>query len=98
MKIDDMMQKVSPIAVNEVADKKPLPEPIHKDILQSPAQDRVNISQTSTRMNNAMTIDDAKSVRSDRVAMLKSLIESGEYHVSGQAVAEKMLAMRQRSY
>ncbi|GGC07815.1 hypothetical protein GCM10011352_37650 [Marinobacterium zhoushanense] len=56
--------------------------------------DTVKISETALAIHNAIQNgDDEPEVNSDRVAALKSAIESGEYKVDAERVAKGMLAI-----
>jgi negative regulator of flagellin synthesis FlgM len=64
------------------------PEPAKK----AAESDRLAISQTATTINEAASsANDADQFRADRVAELKSKVESGSYSVNSRDVAEKML-------
>jgi len=55
--------------------------------------DTVNISETAMAIHNAIQNSDGEpEVNSERVAELKSAIDSGEYKVDAERVAKGMLA------
>lgn len=97
MKIDDVLQKVLSLCRNEGADKIIETDRKTSKIRLSPAEDTVDISSTIQRLTTAMSYDDLRPVRTDKVAFIRSLIESGEYDVSGWDVAEKMVAMANKN-
>jgi flagellar biosynthesis anti-sigma factor FlgM len=92
MKIDDALQKVLSLLPNEGSDKKNVSEQnLYNSKLLQPG-DTVELSSTIRSLAKAMSFDVVQPVRMDRVVMLKSLIDSGDYNVSGRDVAEKMVA------
>jgi flagellar biosynthesis anti-sigma factor FlgM len=93
MKIDDVLQKMLSLCRNEGADKITETDRKTSNIQLSSAEDTVAISSTIQRLTSAMSYDDLRPVRTDKVIYFRSLIESGGYDVSGWDVAEKMVAM-----
>jgi flagellar biosynthesis anti-sigma factor FlgM len=92
MKIDDALQKVLSLLPNEVSDKKTVPEQTLNNLQRSQPGDTVEISSTIRSLAKAMSFDVVQPVRMERIAMLKSVIESGDYEISGRDIAEKMVA------
>ncbi len=92
MKVDNILQKEIPALRNEVTDKKNGAVD-NKESSASSTNDRVTISSLINYLNQSMTSERADHERSNKVRELKSIVESGKYTVSGQAVAEKMLSL-----
>jgi negative regulator of flagellin synthesis FlgM len=93
MKIEEVHQKISALLRNEGADKNKGAERKSNNETSDATGDTVAISSTIRRLNLAMSFDEVQPVRMERIAMLKSLIQSGEYNVDGRDVAEKMVAL-----
>jgi flagellar biosynthesis anti-sigma factor FlgM len=92
MKVEEVHRKMMALLRNEGSDKKDVPEGKSGNAQSSSPGDTVAISGTIRRMANAMSFDEVRPVRMERVTMLKSLIQSGEYNVDGRDVAAKMVA------
>jgi flagellar biosynthesis anti-sigma factor FlgM len=92
MKVDDALQKVLSLLPNEGSDKKNVSEQILNTTQRSQPGDTVELSSTIRSLAKAMSFDVVQPVRTDRVVMLRSLIQSGDYNVSGRDIAEKMVA------
>lgn len=92
MKIDEALQKVLSLLPNEGSDKKNVSEQNLNNSQRSQPGDTVELSSTIRSLVKAMSFDVIRPVRMDRVVMLKSLIQSGDYNVSGRDIAEKMVA------
>lgn len=57
------------------------------------ASDKFEISsEAKTYQAAKAAVSQADDVRADKVAMIKAQMEAGTYHVSAQAVAEKMMS------
>lgn len=55
--------------------------------------DRLEFSQTAKSYQTAKTaVNDAPDVRQDKVAEIKAKISAGNYNISSEAVADKILA------
>jgi flagellar biosynthesis anti-sigma factor FlgM len=92
MKIEEVHQKITALLHNEgtnnkAAERKP------SNLSSAATGDTVAISSTIRRLNTAMSFDEVQSVPMERIAMIKSMIQSGEYNVDGRVVAEKMVAL-----
>ena len=92
MKIDEALQKVLSLLPNEGSDKKTTSEQILNNSQRPQPGDTVELSSTIQSLARAMSFDVVRPVRMDRVVMLKNLIQSGDYNVSGRDIAEKMVA------
>ncbi len=92
MKIDEIHWKDVTAVRNEVCEKKSKATDC-RDSAASTANDKVSISYLINQLNQSVASSKEEQVRSDRVASLKALIESGNYNVSGKQVAEKMLSI-----
>lgn len=92
MKIYEALQKVLSLLPNEGSDKKNAAEQNLNNSQRSQPGDTVELSSTIQSLAKAMSFDVVRPVRMDRVVMLKSLIQSGDYNVSGRDIAEKMVA------
>jgi anti-sigma28 factor (negative regulator of flagellin synthesis) len=97
MKIDDALQKVLSMLPNEGSDKKYVSEQNLNNCQRLQLGDTVELSSTIRSLAKAMSFDVVRPIRMDRVVMLKSLIESGDYNVSGRDIAEKMVAYANKS-
>ncbi len=54
--------------------------------------DKLEISQTAKTFKTAKAaVDNAPDIRADKVAQVKAQIEAGSYHISSEAVADKIL-------
>lgn len=59
---------------------------------QVPAEDKVDLSSQSKEMNKiSEVLAAAPDVRAEKVDALKKQVESGQYQVNSDAVAEKMI-------
>jgi negative regulator of flagellin synthesis FlgM len=59
---------------------------------QVPTEDKVDLSSQSKEMNKiSETLEAAPDVRAEKVDALKKQVESGQYQVNSDAVAEKMI-------
>jgi len=59
---------------------------------QVPAEDKVDLSSQSKEMNKiSEALAAAPDVRAEKVEALKKQVESGQYQVNSDAVAEKMI-------
>jgi flagellar biosynthesis anti-sigma factor FlgM len=94
MKVDNIVQKEISVIRNEATEKKSRAVDC-REFAVFATNDRVSISSLINYLNHSVTSDKAEQVRTDRVAALKSSIETGNYSVSGQKVAAKMLSMAQ---
>ena len=92
MKVDDSLQKVLSLLQNEGPDKKTVSEQILNNSQRSQPGDTVQLSDTIRSLAKDMYFDEVQPVRMDRVVMLRSQIQSGDYNVSGRDIAEKMVA------
>ncbi|HET6421984.1 MAG TPA: flagellar biosynthesis anti-sigma factor FlgM [Geobacteraceae bacterium] len=92
MKVDNILQKEMSVIRNEVTEKKSRPAD-SKDPAGSAANDMVSISSLMNNLNLSVATSSDNQVRTDKVASLKALIEAGDYNVSGQQVAEKMVSI-----
>jgi flagellar biosynthesis anti-sigma factor FlgM len=92
MKVDRSMEKiVSAIQIDGVEKNQVNGQKKEKsNVTQT---DEVSISGLICYLNHSLSVDEISTVRSERISMLKEKIEAGSYHVSGQAVAQKMLGM-----
>ncbi len=95
MKVDNILQKEMPVIRNEVTEKKSQPAE-SKEPAGSSANDMVSISSLMNNLNHSIASSRDNQVRTDKVASLKALIEAGDYNVSGQQVAEKMVSISKK--
>ncbi len=92
MKIDEIHWKDVTVVRNDVSEKKGKATD-SRDSAASSTNDKVSISYLINQLNQSVASSKEERVRSDRVAALKALMESGNYNVSGKQVAEKMLSI-----
>ena len=48
-------------------------------------------TQSASRMSDQVSISQASDIREDKVALLKNMVDSGQYQVSGDDFASKLL-------
>lgn len=95
MKVDNILQKEMSVIRNEMTEKKSQAAD-SKDPAGLAANDRVCISSLMNKLNLSVASSHEYQVRTDKVVSLKALIESGNYNISGQQVAEKMVSMAKK--
>ncbi|MCL4744222.1 MAG: flagellar biosynthesis anti-sigma factor FlgM [Burkholderiaceae bacterium] len=90
MKIGNNIESLQPELVNRATNASRSPAASGKEVAAVEATDRVELSGTSRSLaTSAGGSPDA--VRAEKVAEVREAIQQGKFHVSAQAVADKMI-------
>ena len=91
MKIGNNIESLQSELVNRATNASRSPANSGSEIGAVEATDRVEISGAS-RSLAAVASASTDAVRAEKVAEVKAAIEQGKFHVSAQAVADKMIS------
>jgi flagellar biosynthesis anti-sigma factor FlgM len=90
MKVTNNIESLQPDLPSRVVNGQRAPAPSGK---AAEGTDQVQLSETSRTLKAGMSAEnDGETIRPDKVEEIREAIKKGEFHVSAEVVADKMIA------
>jgi len=90
MKVTNNIESLQPDLPSRVVNGQRAPAPSGK---AAEGTDQVQLSETSRTLKAGMSAEnDGETIRTDKVEEIREAIKKGEFHVSAEVVADKMIA------
>ena len=99
MKINDMANTQAQKAGNSQNSKetRPSPEAVSQEASRSSESDTVTLTQTAQRLHELEgALANEPVVNSQRVEAIKAAIQSGDYQIDPQRVADKLISFEEK--